>query len=92
MVSTEGRSVEFRFFRPQARQVYVVGDFNRWRTNAMPMRRRSDGYWCARARLPAGVFKFRYLADGEWFSDYAAFGVEPGPFGLDSVVRVQPRA
>jgi len=41
-------------------------------------------------RLPAGEFKFRYCADGEWFADYAAFGVEPGRFGLDSVVRVAP--
>ena len=48
----------------------------------------SEGYWRAKMRLPAGEFKFRYRADGEWFTDYAAFGVEPSRFGLDSVVRV----
>ena len=26
-----------------------------------------------------------------WFADYAAFGVEQGPFGMDSVIRV-PKA
>ena len=42
-------------------------------------------------KLPAGEFRFRYCADGEWFADYAAFGVEPGRFGLDSIVRVPHR-
>jgi len=55
------------------------------------MVRRGDGYWIARMRLPAGEFKFRYCADGEWFTDFAAFGVEPGRFGMDSVLLVPPR-
>jgi hypothetical protein len=52
------------------------------------MVRGAHGYWIARMRLPAGEFKFRYCADGEWFTDFAAFGVEPGRFGLDSILRV----
>ena len=42
----------------------------------------------AAINLPPGSYRFRYWADGQWFCDYAAFGVEPGPFGLDSVVRI----
>jgi hypothetical protein len=52
------------------------------------MSRDERGYWRAIVELPAGEFKFRYCADGEWFTDYAAFGVEPGRFGMDSIVRV----
>jgi hypothetical protein len=52
------------------------------------MTRRNDGDWVARIRLQAGEFKFRYCADGQWFTDYAAFGVQPGRFGMDSIVRV----
>jgi len=55
------------------------------------MVRSRDGYWTARMKLPPGEFRFRYCADGEWFADYAAFGVEPGRFGMDSVVRVPAR-
>ena len=39
-------------------------------------------------KLPPGEFRFRYCADGVWYTDYAAFGVEPGQFGMDSVVYV----
>ena len=92
MVRIEGDWVEFSFFRPAARQVHLAGDFNNWRMGELPMVRRGDGYWTARMRLPAGEFKFRYCADGEWFTDFAAFGVEPGRFGMDSVVLVPPHA
>jgi 1,4-alpha-glucan branching enzyme len=88
MVTISGEWVEFKFFRPQAGQVHLAGDFNNWRSTELPMVRDESGYWFARMRLPAGEFKFRYLADGEWYTDYAAFGVEPGRFGMDSILRV----
>jgi len=88
MVTLKDGVVEFRFFRPQARQVHLAGDFNDWRDGELAMEPAGDGYWVAQIRLPAGEFRFRYCADGEWFTDYAAFGLEPGQFGLDSVVRV----
>ncbi len=88
MVSVKDQWVEFSFFRPQAGKVHLVGDFNDWRSGELPMARTADGYWTARMHLPAGEFRFRYFADGESFPDYAAFGLELGRFGLDSVVRV----
>lgn len=91
MVSIDGDWAEFTFFRPQAQQVFIAGDFNDWREGEFTMSPMGDGYWTARMRMPAGVFKFRYCADGAWYTDFAAFGVEPGRFGLDSVIRVEPR-
>ena len=88
MVTVHEEWVEFRFYRPQAQQVHLAGDFNDWRENELQMSQDQDGYWHARMRLPAGEFKFRYCADGEWFADYAAFGIEPGRFGMDSILRV----
>lgn len=88
MVTLNGELVEFRFFRPQGRKAFLAGDFNGWKGNEIAMARNDDGYWTAKVRLPAGEFKFRYCVDGEWYTDYAAFGVEPGRFGLDSIVRV----
>jgi len=90
MVTVDEQWVEFSFYRPRAGQVHLAGDFNAWREGELPMFRTPDGYWVARVRLPAGEFRFRYCADGEWFTDYAAFGVIPGRFGLDSIVRVVP--
>ncbi len=91
MVTIQGECAEFRFYRPGAREVLLAGDFNDWDAVRTPMTSVGNGYWSAKLDLPAGEYRFRYCADGEWFTDYAAFGVEPGEYGLDSLVRVPQR-
>jgi 1,4-alpha-glucan branching enzyme len=81
-------TVEFRFHRPQADSAHLVGDFNSWDPRAQPMHRNVQGEWVCRLALPPGVFRFRYIADGEWFTDYCSFGAEPCPFGWNSVLIV----
>jgi len=88
MVTFDGEWVVFSFFRPQAKAVHLAGEFNHWRQGVLPMLRTGKGYWHARLRLAPGEYRFRYCADGEWFADFAAFGVEPSRFGLDSVLRI----
>ncbi|MBI4578251.1 MAG: isoamylase early set domain-containing protein [Planctomycetes bacterium] len=80
--------LEFRFYRPRAHEVFLVGDFSGWDQRAHPMTRSEDGEWCCRLELCEGVYQFKYLADGAWYVDYAAFGVEPCPFGHNSVMVV----
>ena len=86
-VSEDGYA-EFRFFRPNVSNVFLAGDFNDWRTGQLQMVRQDDGYWVLKVPLAAGDYRFRYIADGAWYTDFAAFGVEPGRFGLDSLLRV----
>lgn len=80
--------VEFRFFRPRVRQVTVVGDFNGWRRDALLMSAQGDGWWRAETRLQGGDYRFRYLADGVWYTDYAANGIESGQLGWNSLLYV----
>lgn len=82
-------TIEFRFFRPEARTVNLSGDFNAWHETCMPMERRGGGWWTYRLWLAPGVYQFRYIADGVWLPDYAAFGLEGGPFGWNSVLLVR---
>ena len=91
MVTVHGSYVQFRFYRPTARAVHLAGEFNGWREGQLRMVPDGSGYWLAVLRLPPGSYRFRYRADGQWFADYAAFGLEYGPHGPDSVVRVAPR-
>lgn len=85
-----GGFVEFRFFRPQASQVYVAGTFNRWNVNASPMHNDGDGWWRIALPLEEGEYQFRYVADGQWFTDFAANGVEHSRHALNSVLVVPP--
>ncbi len=85
--SPDGRTV-FRFYRPDARQVGLAGEFNAW-DESHPMSRARDGWWEASLELAPGSYEFRYLVDGQWFTDYAAFGVTRTAIGWNSVVYVE---
>jgi len=87
MVTVNGNRAEFTFFRPDAHSVHLIGDFNGWLDGELSMTC-DRGYWHAGIRLPAGDYKFRYVADGQQFVDYAAFGIDPGPLGFNSVLRI----
>lgn len=88
MVIVKDNCAAFRFYRPHARSVYLVGDFNEWHQQELPMKPSDDGHWQATLRLEPGSYRFRYQADGEWFADYAAFGIAYGPYGADGVVQI----
>jgi 1,4-alpha-glucan branching enzyme len=86
---TPDGQVEFRFYRPCASRVAVVGTFNRWQEDALPMRPDGDGWWTAVMTATPGEYRFRYLADGDrWFTDYASQGIERGRWGWNSVLVI----
>ena len=80
-------SVEFRFLRPAAREVALAGDFNGWRPQ-LPMRRDANGWWTVRLSLEPGDYRFRYVADGQWYTDFASNGVEFDKHGWNSMLVV----
>ncbi|MFB3893577.1 MAG: glycogen-binding domain-containing protein [Phycisphaerae bacterium] len=88
MVYVKGCYATFRFYRPRAREVYLAGTFNNWRPDELRMTPTGDGWWRAGLLLPPGDHRFRYIADGQWFTDYAAFGIEYGPLGPDSALHI----
>jgi 1,4-alpha-glucan branching enzyme len=79
--------VEFRFYRPGVNRVELAGDFNDWKPKAT-MSPDGEGWWVAVVPLPPGEYRFRYLADGRWFTDFAANGVEQTPLGWNGIVVV----
>lgn len=73
-------------------QVSLIGDFNGWDANAMPMKRRKDGSWSLEIELtPGREYQFLYQLGGDRYAnDDAADAYIPNPFGTgkNSVIRV----
>jgi hypothetical protein len=92
MVETSGKWAKFSFYRPEAGHVELVGEFVGSGRRRLPMIRTRTGHWVAALRLPPGVHKFRYCADGDWYCDFASFGVEYGPFGPRARLWIAPNA
>jgi len=81
-------SVEFKFYRPAAGTVKLAGDFSQWATSAIQMQPAGDGWWAAYLKLSPGEYRFRYIADGNWFTDFASHGIEVCKQGWNSVLLI----
>lgn len=80
--------VEFKFFRPHVRSVRVMGDFNGWTGAGLMLENQGDGWWAASVCFDPGNYRFRYLADGVWYTDFASNGIEISKYGYNSLLVV----
>lgn len=69
------KPVNFVCTAPQAKKVTLVGDFNDWHPDAMPMRRQVDGSWSVQVVLGHGHHHYQFLVDGKAALDPRAQGV-----------------
>ena len=60
------RGVRFSLKVPNAKEVFLVGDFNNWDAAANPMKLDADGSWKASLIIPPGRYEFKVLVDGKW--------------------------
>ncbi len=82
-------AVHFELAAPEARQVFIAGSFNEWRTTDLPMIRLADGKWAKSLTLTPGRYEYRFVVDGAWVPDPAATDTVPNPFsGVNAVVVV----
>ena len=87
--SSSKKAVALSFHHDTPGPVYVVGTFNDWSVTRTPMKKGRNGCWETKLKLQPGEYQFRYFANGQWFTDYAADGVVPNGYGgFNSVLRV----
>jgi len=80
----------FSFLAPEARDVYVVGDFNNWKADEVSrLERLPDGLWEKRLALKPGIYKYKFIVDGKWQQDPKNLTTIPNNFGgVDSLLTV----
>jgi 1,4-alpha-glucan branching enzyme len=74
-----------------AKTAFLVGEFNDWDKESLPMKRHKDGSFTVEVALKKGTaYRFRYWLDGaRWENDHSADAYLPNPYGSDdSVVQV----
>ena len=67
---------------PDAKRVCIVGDFNKWDTNANPMQKLRNGDYTIEFDLDRGKeYQFRYLIDeSKWINDSDADKYVKSPY------------
>jgi 1,4-alpha-glucan branching enzyme len=60
-----------RFFveLSEAREVFLVGDFNQWDPAAHPMKNLGNGQWEKTVTLRPGNYEYKLVVDGDWRLD-----------------------
>jgi 1,4-alpha-glucan branching enzyme len=54
---------------PGAKEVIVVGDFNKWNNKVPSMKKDKKGIWGKIVMLLPGRHEYKFLVDGEWRHD-----------------------
>ncbi len=88
---SDGKICKVTFTLPaqiDATAAVLVGDFNNWDKDALPMKRAKDGAWKVEVKLEAGhEYQYRYLINGnEWHNDQAADKFAVHPYGGENSV------
>jgi 1,4-alpha-glucan branching enzyme len=83
------RRVMFSLKAPNARAVFLVGDFNNWDAGANPMKLEEDGRWKISLILLPGRHEFKFLVDGKWREGTKEEQTVPNGFGtLNNVLMI----
>ncbi|MBU4376986.1 MAG: AAA family ATPase [Candidatus Omnitrophica bacterium] len=75
---------------PEAKNVYLVGDFNGWRADGSSrLEQMPDGIWEKKIALRPGNYKYKFIVDGEWRQDPNNSRTTTNNFGgADSILSV----
>jgi len=81
--------VVFSVTAPEAKEVYVAGDFNGWKMDSMSKMDQDKGIWRKKMALTTGRYHYRFIIDGKWIEDANNPVNEVNPYGsIDSLIEV----
>jgi 1,4-alpha-glucan branching enzyme len=81
---------EFALAAPEAATVYLVGDFNHWDDGKDKMRKMKDGTHKKSVKLKPGRYEYRFVVDGQWWTDPGNENRCASPYGTDNSVLYIP--
>ena len=63
------RSWTFTLEAAEAKEVFLMGDFNNWSPGKHSMQKDKNGRWNKRVMLSPGDHEYKFLVDGQWEED-----------------------
>jgi 1,4-alpha-glucan branching enzyme len=82
----KGRVKDFTFYGPEAKTVYLSGNFNAWNTKSHPMKKGPDGIWRLSVKLPEGRHEYKFFVDGSWAQQLPCSTTAFNPYGTYNCV------
>jgi len=79
---------EFKLSAPQARIVFIAGDFNQWNPSSHSLKADANGTWRISFGLNPGRYEYRFIVDGEWQNDSGCSSFVENPFGTSNSLKI----
>ncbi len=85
----EIKETTFLISAPQAKEVYIAGEFNAWKLDDESKMSLDNGVWKKNVDLKNGAYRYRFVVDGAWIEDAANPHKKLNPYGsMDSIIKV----
>jgi chromosome partitioning protein len=82
--------VAFTLAAPEAKEVYVTGDFNDWKLDENSRMSVANGTWKKKINIASGRHRYRFVIDGKWIDDPTNPDKEMNPYGeMNSLLEVK---
>ncbi len=83
-------AVIFSIAAPDAKEVFITGDFNNWELSDKNKMELTEDGWIKELALPQGRHRYRFVMDGKWIEDPNNALKEVNPYGeMDSLIEVE---
>ena len=74
---------------PEAKEVYLAGEFNNWKLDENSRMEKSNGCWTKNLNLNIGKYRYRFVIDGNWTEDPSNPEKQLNPYGaMDSLLKI----
>ncbi len=81
--------VAFTIYAPEAKEVYVAGDFNDWKQDDTSRMQKHNDTWTLKMSLLSGRYRYRFIMDDRWVDDPENPKKTLNPYGqMDSLMEV----
>ena len=89
---TKNTKATFQIEAPDAKSVYLAGEFTGWEADPIKLKKARNGKWQTSVALPTGSHQYRFMVDGEWRDDPTATERIVNEFGTQNCVRAVGQA
>jgi 5'-AMP-activated protein kinase regulatory beta subunit len=81
--------VTFSLENAGAKEVFLIGDFNKWNPKTHPMKSDGNGTWVRDIIIPPGEYEYKFMVDGQWKEDPQNEQLSPNCFGTyNNIINV----
>jgi len=86
--NTRIMKTEFSLLAPQAKSVFIAGDFNQWNPSSHRLKKDKQGIWKISLPLSPGRYEYRFFVDEQWQNDPHCSSLVENPFGTLNCLKI----